>query len=126
MFKKYIKKPVEIEAMEFNDTRGDIDILKELIGKEFISKVDGYFIKTLEGEMKISQGDFIIRGIKGEYYPCKPDIFEASYEKSPDNRGFKPKEFNGPVFKDTPYKASNEVVKADFVKSGPIIPKEYS
>lgn len=37
-------------------------------------------IETLEGNMRASPGDFIIRGIKGEYYPCKPDIFEATYE----------------------------------------------
>ena len=38
-------------------------------------------IQTLEGEMVISKGDYIIKGIKGEYYPCKPDIFEESYER---------------------------------------------
>ncbi len=93
MFKKYVKKPIEIQAMEFNDTRGDIDILQEVLGEKFISKTEGYFIKTLEGEMKISQGDFIICGIKGEYYPCKPDIFEASYEKVSYNRVFENKDY---------------------------------
>lgn len=39
------------------------------------------FIKTLEGEMKVNDGDWIIQGVKGELYPCKPDIFEATYER---------------------------------------------
>lgn len=39
------------------------------------------FINTLEGEMKASKGDYIIRGVKGEYYPCKPDVFKEIYEK---------------------------------------------
>jgi hypothetical protein len=38
-------------------------------------------VPTLEGDMTASVGDFIIKGVKGEYYPCKPDIFEATYEK---------------------------------------------
>lgn len=38
------------------------------------------FVHTLEGEMRVNSGDWIIRGIKGEFYPCKPDIFEATYE----------------------------------------------
>ncbi len=38
-------------------------------------------IETLEGSMKINDGDYIIKGVQGEYYPCKPDIFEATYEK---------------------------------------------
>jgi hypothetical protein len=38
------------------------------------------YIKTLEGEMRVDAGDWIIRGIKGEFYPCKPDIFAATYE----------------------------------------------
>jgi hypothetical protein len=45
------------------------------------SILNGLFIKTLEGNMQASVGDYIIKGIKGEYYPCKPDIFEQSYEK---------------------------------------------
>ena len=38
-------------------------------------------IRTLEGDMRVSYGDWIIRGVRGEFYPCKPDIFEATYEK---------------------------------------------
>ncbi|WP_308605756.1 hypothetical protein [uncultured Enterococcus sp.] len=48
-----------------------------------LSVIDGFHpvIETLEGSMKINDGDYIIKGVQGEYYPCKPDIFEATYEK---------------------------------------------
>lgn len=58
--KKYVKKPVVIEAYQTD---------KELI------------IHTLEGDMKALPGDYIITGIHGEQYPCKPDIFEETYEE---------------------------------------------
>lgn len=45
------------------------------------------FIRTLEGQMKATVGDYIIRGLKGEFYPCKPDIFEASYAQVPEVQG---------------------------------------
>ncbi len=40
-----------------------------------------FFIETLEGDMKAEDGDYIIKGVKGEFYPCKPDIFEMTYER---------------------------------------------
>ena len=51
-------------------------------GREFVylSDINEYAIRTLEGEMIVSKGDWIIRGVKGEYYPCKPDIFDATYD----------------------------------------------
>ena len=63
MIKKYRKKPVIIEAYKTD---------KPVI------------IKTLEGDMKASVGDYIITGVNGEQYPCKPDIFEKTYEKIED------------------------------------------
>lgn len=74
---KYIKKPVEIEAIQLN-----FATLQECLtfcqGK--INTLTGKFeIKTLEGVMTADIGDFIIKGIKGEFYPCKPEIFKASY-----------------------------------------------
>jgi len=82
---RYRKKPVVIEAVQWNnrkivcppgplwfeeaERRGDIQLAGVTL-----------YIKTLEGEMKAEPGDWIIRGIKGELYPCKPDIFEATYE----------------------------------------------
>ena len=47
----------------------------------FFEPVNGSpFIRTLEGDMTISKGDFVIKGVNGEFYPCKPDIFEKTYE----------------------------------------------
>lgn len=70
---KYRKKPVVIEAVQFRST----DPLPD--GVQYDDK--GYaIIKTLEGDMRVSDGDWIITGVKGERYPCKPDIFAATYE----------------------------------------------
>lgn len=93
---KFRKKPVEIEAVQWtglnkaeitefcNDlvAKEDDDSLAEsLIAFDTFPLVKGnVFIKTLEGVHKASPGDWIIRGIKGEYYPCKPDIFEQTYD----------------------------------------------
>lgn len=84
---KYRKKPVIIEAVQFKD---DADVLCEL--SAFIDNQDlrvDYAdpenpvlkIETLEGVMKASVGDYIIKGVNGEFYPCKPDIFHKTYEE---------------------------------------------
>ena len=70
---KFRKKPVVIEAAQFTDIYN--------LPPEVFHRIDEYLISTLEGEMKVSLGDWVITGIKGEHYPCKPDIFEATYEK---------------------------------------------
>lgn len=82
---KYRKKPVVIEAWEFD---GRLDYSKTLPKeiKDATSTIrlthDGKLrILTLEGEMFADRGDFVIKGIKGEFYPCKPDIFEQTYEE---------------------------------------------
>jgi hypothetical protein len=79
MVKKYVKKPVVIEAVRFLNS-ADVhefcgDKVKEPIDKDYLE------IETLEGVHKATKGDYIIKGIKGEFYPCKPDIFEATYEE---------------------------------------------
>jgi len=84
---KYRKKPVEIEAVQFItnnevDDKNMNDIVRwieENNGKAFHDGTDIY-IDTLEGTMRAMCGDFIIKGINGEFYPCKPDIFEKTYE----------------------------------------------
>ena len=84
---KYRKIPVEIEAVVYD---GSLDSFKEVI--DFIGYIPEVIegcetkkkflkIKTLEGEHIASEGDYIIKGVKGEFYPCKPDIFEMTYEK---------------------------------------------
>lgn len=74
----YRKKPVIIEAIQYTgDNMAEIEMFVPTgkYGKGC------FYISTLEGEMKASPGDFIIKGISGEFYPCKPDIFEMTYEK---------------------------------------------
>ncbi len=81
------KKPVEIEARQFetNNEPGDNN-MNSLVtwvhseGGEARHDGTDVYIKTLEGEMKASVGDWIIQGVKGEFYPCKADIFEMTYE----------------------------------------------
>ena len=82
---KYRKKPVVIEAVRWNGRNiSEIILLGggNQIEESFYS--DEIVIKTLEGDMTAANGDWIIRGIKGELYPCKNDIFEATYEPVED------------------------------------------
>lgn len=90
---KYRKKPVVIEAEQFtsNNEVGSptMDRIVNWINQgrdECGAWHNGtdIFIRTLEGEMRATVGDWIIRGVKGEFYPCKPDIFAATYEPVPD------------------------------------------
>ena len=79
---KFRKKPVVIDAVQWN---GDISReLLDLFGYSMICRKsmfpDAIFVPTLEGEMRADPGDWIIKGVKGELYPCKPDIFAATYE----------------------------------------------
>lgn len=81
---KYRKKPVIIDAMQFNGNFVLSDFQHWLMGVDPERKCmyveDTLQIKTLEGVMTANIGDYIIQGVKGELYPCKPDIFEATYE----------------------------------------------
>ena len=87
--RKYRKKPVTIEAMQWDGTpRSTADIrawAEESSGVNVhYPQPDTLLIETLEGGMKASVGDYIIRGVQGEFYPCKPDIFAATYEEAPN------------------------------------------
>lgn len=85
---KYRKKPVVIEAIQY--TKNNIHEVMDFIEKH--SKKDNsrylaydvnhnkYFINTLEGKYLLTEGDYVICGVKGEFYPCKSDIFEMTYE----------------------------------------------
>lgn len=85
---KYRKKPVEIEAFQYTkDLTNAPKWAKEALEKDIMFYGNSYlkgkhqlFIRTLEGNQHVSTNDYIIKGIKGELYPCKPDIFEAIYE----------------------------------------------
>ena len=76
--KKYKKKPVVIEAIQFTPDN-DFEVFDFCEGKAFLHK-DTLIIPTLEGKMTASYGDYIIKGVAGEFYPCKPDIFEQTYD----------------------------------------------
>jgi hypothetical protein len=83
---KYRKKPVVIEAIQFIDTPERLEELSNFIDNQLL-RVDYknpdkpvLKLQTLEGERLASVGDYIIKGVKGEFYPCKPDIFEITYE----------------------------------------------
>lgn len=87
MKKVYRKKPVEIEAIQFEDTQEVLSELSDFINNQDL-RVDYkdpenpvIKIETLEGVMKASVGDYIIKGVNGEFYPCKPDIFNKTYEE---------------------------------------------
>lgn len=90
---KYRKKPVEIEAFQYDgDLKGSDGnyYVPDWAVKAFEEETMFYgdigfvsgelFIKTLEGTHHISVGDYVIQGVNGELYPCKPDIFEKTYE----------------------------------------------
>lgn len=83
---KYRKKPVVIEAVQFTDTVEAIDELCDFgLDPVRIDYADPdnpiLKIETLEGLMVATEGDYIIKGVQGEFYPCKPDIFKETYEK---------------------------------------------
>lgn len=80
---KYRKKPVLIEAVLWNGVEVSevTDWISKALQNETITRYrDKVVIKTLEGDMIASPGDYIIKGVKGELYTCKPDIFESTYE----------------------------------------------
>lgn len=91
----YRKKPVVVQAMQWDGTaEGATPIIQWVLTGEHAARYEcknrpcdghpGYphviEIDTLEGPMTASPGDWVIRGVKGEFYPCKPDIFDATYE----------------------------------------------
>ena len=90
---KYRKKPVVIEAVQWNGNTNKQEI-EAFVGRELVANLESetayvagegapifsLLIDTLEGTMKANKNDYIIKGIKGEFYPCKPDIFDATYE----------------------------------------------
>lgn len=88
---KYKKKPVVIDAIQFDGL--NLEEIKEFVGNKLIYDIiDSAWqvgkgrphilmkIKTLEGDMKVSEMDYIIKGVEGEFYPCKSNIFEKTYE----------------------------------------------
>jgi len=99
--KFYVKKPIQIEAMQFVYTKDRIDELKTFCGDflgtiskaRHIGALAECEIKTLEDgdHMQVThiatEGDYIIKGIRGEFYPCKPDIFRETYQEVCNEEG---------------------------------------
>jgi len=80
---KYRKKPVVIDAIQWTKEKGNLlEITRFINGSKPLEKNgDNLIIKTLEGDMKADLNDWIIKGVNGECYPCKPEIFEKTYDK---------------------------------------------
>lgn len=76
--RKFRKKPVVIEAVQW--VGGNAVTLLDWIGESARQDGSTLIIATLEGDHEATLGDWIIKGVKGEFYPCKPDIFDATYE----------------------------------------------
>lgn len=81
MVKRYVKKPIVVEAIQFTG-RNSADIhefcgdkVREPVGKDYLE------IETLEGIMKAQPGDYVIKGVNGEFYPCKPGVFMKTYRE---------------------------------------------
>lgn len=87
MIRRFCKKPVQIEAIEYDGSpAANREIIDWTRGSEtpaFMDDMDHTTLKirTLEGDHTVTVGDFVIRGVQGEFYPCKPDIFAKSYEE---------------------------------------------
>lgn len=84
---KFRKRPVVIEAIWLNPdpTPEEAEAVHAFLGDiTWESDRHGIIIRTLEGDMLAEDGDWLIRGVKGEVYPCKPDIFDLTYEAVPD------------------------------------------
>lgn len=77
---KFRKKPIVIEAEQWFPGKEIEGVITRNRCWDFDEECEPY-IKTLEGKMNVSKGDWIIKGVAGEFYPCKPDIFEKTYEK---------------------------------------------
>jgi hypothetical protein len=85
---KFRKKPVVIDAIEF--TEGSHGAVLDFFQANNAPRAPQIFadyliIPTLEGDMRADLGDWIIRGVKGEFYPCKPDIFAATYDPAEES-----------------------------------------
>ncbi|MDH6367536.1 MULTISPECIES: hypothetical protein [unclassified Breznakia] len=93
MIQEAVKKQIKIEFVVYDGT--NINELKDFVGNDLkydicdtawqvgkgIPHIVNVRIQTLEGDMNVSKGDYVIKGVQGEFYPCKPDIFEATYDK---------------------------------------------
>lgn len=80
---KYIKKPVVVEAFHYRKHYTDYRDLDKFLGDALLGLDKDYriVIKTLEGEVTLYDDCYVIKGLKGEFYPCQKEIFEMTYDK---------------------------------------------
>ena len=89
---RFRKKPVVIEAVRW--TGRNLNEVLQFVGRDKLVQLRDLndhptgvlVVETLEGDMRADKGDWIIKGVKGEFYPCKPDIFAATYEPAEEGR----------------------------------------
>lgn len=85
MIHTYRKKPVEIQALRWDATGSTWEAMTVFIDDYRVMSPGpigsrSFYIETLEGRMQVKDGDYVIRGVEGEFYPCKPGIFEKMYD----------------------------------------------
>ena len=79
---KFKKKPIVIEAIQFDGTNGEeIEKFTKCVARRLATHTPLMIVSTYKGDVQARTGDWIIKGVKGEFYPCKPDIFEETYDK---------------------------------------------
>lgn len=94
---KYRKKPVVVEAMQFTGEPDNLAMISAFAGADIVASwtdpiwtdpiTPEIIVKTPEGTLHARSGDYIIKGVHGEFYPCKPDIFKETYEPAVDETG---------------------------------------
>lgn len=116
MIRKYKKKPIIVEAMCFLGI-GYIDELKHFVGDALIVGSNSYDckLKTLEGDMTFSKFDYIIKGVNGEFYPCRPDIFEKTYQDAEGKMNREPSKSK--LIEDEKIRELLIILKADITKA---------
>ena len=117
--KNYRKKPVVIQAVQWDGTEEhalEIASIEDFAGMLDFStgEFGGFYIQTLEGRMQVSKNDYVIQGLKGEFYPCKPDIFELSYDLADA-----PESFLDRVIKEKAELAEKTSKLKDFIENNP-------
>jgi hypothetical protein len=117
--KNYRKKPVVIQAIQWDGT--EEKAIEIASNEDFEGMLDykpghfsGFFINTLEGQMEVSPNDYVIKGLKGEFYPCKPEIFELSYDSADA-----PESFLDRVIKEKAELAEKTSKLDDFIENNP-------
>ena len=91
MFKKFVKRPIVVNAVKYDGTNGNeiVQYANEMLQFQSYTteecyvddKTNNLYVQSMEGTMRALVGDYIIQGPFGEFYPCKPDIFDATYSE---------------------------------------------